>query len=296
MEQGKHSGMIYHRIRNIIKKLPPEMRKYQRSKSVNKTTSIPTELLSKAEVLRTLDATKNDKKRICQEMEACFPLLKFLLNAKKSATEIHQMFPHLSAYNGYMIRKSFTQLFPCCEPEPDFKGVLSKCLLYSSSKFMQVEDEYIKGFLRMFSSMPMRGLRRRIDGTLSISEEQLASPFIRWLAPNISIAEDLKTYKESLQNEQPHVVCSAMPFKAGPLFVIINRNICIDVQCSIHAIDTLFKSFAVFGIEIPVHMRMMMDFLACVLYKNMSHSSRATVNRLVAAFYEATKAEDTEMI
>lgn len=103
LEKGKHSGLVYHRIRNCIKMLPSDMHKYKRSVTNTVEAFIPTELLNKAEILRTVEPTKSEKKRICAEMEKCFPLLKLMLNEKKSITEIIQMFPHLQAYNGYVV-------------------------------------------------------------------------------------------------------------------------------------------------------------------------------------------------
>lgn len=102
MENGKNSGMVYHRIRNCIKDLPSHMHKYQRP-ATDTDEAIPTELLNKAEILRTVDPTKSEKKKICAEMEECFPLLKIMLKEKKGTTEIIQMFPHLQAYNGYVV-------------------------------------------------------------------------------------------------------------------------------------------------------------------------------------------------
>lgn len=65
---------------------------------------------------------------------------------------------------------------------------------------------------------------------------------------------------------------------------------------SIHAIDTLFKVYKVIGIKVPVELIMINDFLCCVLYKIISQSSRATVNRIAASFKEAAKAENVQLM
>lgn len=43
----------------------------------------------------------------------------------------------------------------------------------------------MRGLLRMFYKMPVRGLRRKADGTAAITEEQLAWPIVRWLIVSI---------------------------------------------------------------------------------------------------------------
>ncbi|XP_062715784.1 uncharacterized protein LOC115260973 isoform X2 [Aedes albopictus] len=102
-EKGKHSGLIYHRVRNVIKELPAEMHLYRRT-TAPRQVHVPTELLQKAEALRIVIATKHEKNRIATEMDECFPLLKLMLAENKSPTEIIRMFPHLVAYNGYIVR------------------------------------------------------------------------------------------------------------------------------------------------------------------------------------------------
>lgn len=96
----------------------------------------------------------------------------------------------------------------------------------------------------------------------------------------------------STVQDQPHIACIAQPFSNGPLFVIVNRQVSIEVPDTILAIDIFFKVFKVFGILVPTHLAMMMDFLECVLYKCKNHGSTKSVNKLVVAFREAAHAED----
>nr|XP_029718177.1 uncharacterized protein LOC115260953 [Aedes albopictus] len=291
MEKGKHSGFIYHRVRNIIKDLPSEMHRYKRT-SAPKEAHVPTEMLQKAEALRMVEASKHEKKRIAAAMDACFPLLKLMLNEKKGPSEIIQMFPHLLAYNGYLIHKSFLQLFPAVEASPDYKGVLAKGLLYSRDKFEQIEDDYIKGFLRILYKLPVRGLKRTIDGTPSISEEKMAASVIRWMNPTDNIENDLAQHVRSQIQFEPHILCVGQPLKTGRLFVVMSKQIIIAVLNSISALDVMYKSFKVFGIPIPSNLTMVVDFLECVLYKTTVRSTRKSVNSLAAAFKDAAHAED----
>nr|XP_029712422.1 uncharacterized protein LOC115257164 [Aedes albopictus]XP_029724642.1 uncharacterized protein LOC115264755 [Aedes albopictus] len=290
-EKGKHSGLIYHRVRNVIKELPAEMHLYRRT-TAPRQVHVPTELLQKAEALRIVIATKHEKNRIATEMDECFPLLKLMLAENKSPTEIIRMFPHLVAYNGYIIHNSFKKLFPAAEVSPDYKGVLSKCLLYSRDKFERIEDEYIKGFLRMLYQLPVRGLKRKIDGTPAVSEERMATPLIRWVKPMTNNDDDLADHVRSFLQVEPHIVCMAQPLQMGQLFVVMNNQIIVKVQNSISAIDIFFKSFKVFGLTIPSELAMMIDFLECALYHTVGHSSRKSVNLMAIAFKEVAHAED----
>lgn len=76
------------------------MRKYKRSKPCMET-SVPSEIVSRAQALRETDPT--DKLEICKEMEACFPLHKIFLQEKKSIAEILEMFPHLTEFKGLLV-------------------------------------------------------------------------------------------------------------------------------------------------------------------------------------------------
>lgn len=100
----------------------------------------------------------------------------------------------------------------------------------------------------------------------------------------------------AIGTDDPHVVCVAPKYKTGRYYIIIAKEVCIPVPNAIHAIDIWVKSFKVFGIPVPYSLSMIIDFIDCVLYKVLTHSSRVTVNRLVAAFREATNAEDIDVI
>ncbi|XP_021712148.1 uncharacterized protein LOC110680666 [Aedes aegypti] len=191
-----------------------------------------------------------------------------------------------------MIHKSALKLFPSMESSPDYKGVLAKCLLFSRHMFKQVEDEYIRGCLRILYKLPVRGLKRRSDGTSVISEEKLASSLVRWVKPNQNIDDDLAEHMTSLIQIEPHIACIAPPFKTGHYFVVMNRTVSISVLNSIAAIDILFKTFKVLGTPVPSNLAMVMDFFECVLYRTSGHSSRKSVNNLVQSFQDAAHAED----
>ena len=76
------------------------------------------------------------------------------------------------------------------------------------------------------------------------------------------------------------------------------KNVSLKISCCLEKRVVLLFEKSVFYlcIRVPPGMRMVMDFLACVLFKTSSHSSRVTVNRIAAVFHEAAKAEGTLMI
>ncbi|XP_058833584.1 uncharacterized protein LOC131695799 [Topomyia yanbarensis] len=138
-EKGAHTGMIFHRIRNVIKQLPAEKHKYNRG-TMPVEESVSTELVERAQLLRVMLASASVAEHICDEMDRCFPVLKLLLKEKKPVNDILDMFPHLCSYEGLVIRQMFERLYPNRTEGLKIEDVFSQCLSYSPSRFSRVED------------------------------------------------------------------------------------------------------------------------------------------------------------
>ncbi|XP_058830713.1 uncharacterized protein LOC131689535 [Topomyia yanbarensis] len=105
------------------------------------------------------------------------------------------------------IQHAFHRLLPTSKDEPDLKGALSKCLLYAENKFLLVEDEYIRGCFRIMAKLPSRGLKRLHNGAV-LSEQQLASPIIRWTTPQDDEEQAVQQYLEVTLEKAatPHIL------------------------------------------------------------------------------------------
>ncbi|XP_058812926.1 uncharacterized protein LOC131692712 [Topomyia yanbarensis] len=283
-EKGAHTGMIFHRIRNVIKQLPAGKHKYNRG-TMPVEESVSTELVERAQLLRVMLASASVAEHICDEMDRCFPVLKLLLKEKKPVNDILDMFPHLCSYEGLVIRQMFERLYPNRTEGLKIEDVFSQCLSYSPSRFSRVEDDHIRGCLRIISHMPIRGQKRTLVGCPTVGEEHSASILIRW------IGECLDTYVASPATDSKlHMVCVASPMKRGNYAVICEKKVIFETNNSIHAVEILFKCYAVLGVEVPPNFRMFWDFLACAIYNIIPHSQRTTVNRLVQTFIEVSRA------
>ncbi|XP_062533996.1 uncharacterized protein LOC134203027 [Armigeres subalbatus] len=262
------------------------MRKFKRAR-MDSHTAVDSAIVARARSLRSMEAA--EKSFVSKEMEACFPLHQMFLFEKKTIDDFADMFPYLIKFQGILIHQTFSRIAPACDPRPDYKGVLAKCLLYNSQRYINVEDEYIRALLRIYDQMPVRGVQRKLNRFPS-TEMHAVEHLVRWIKPTTN---GFDSYLESMSDEShPHIVCIAEPMKTGPLHVVLNRNVTVPVKTSIIAIDILFRSFTVFGVPVPSELIMLMDFLALVLYKTKNQSNRITVNKLAALFKEAAKAED----
>lgn len=89
----------------MIKDLPPEHRKFKRSKAGNEVGhSISSETVECAKMLAAIESIKGNAKQICEGMAACFELHKLMLIEKKNALDILNVFPHFMSYDGLLVR------------------------------------------------------------------------------------------------------------------------------------------------------------------------------------------------
>ncbi|XP_055543794.1 uncharacterized protein LOC129729311 [Wyeomyia smithii] len=176
-EKGPHTGLICNRIRNIIRQLPAEHHKYNRGQ-ISHIECVSTELVGRAQLLKVLDASASEADQICKEMELCFPLYKLLLKEKKSGTEILEVFPHLQSYDGLLIKQFYER------PEGlKLEDVLSQGLALAPTRFTTVEDDHIRGCLRIMSQLPIRGQKRTVAVSTSgvKNSERLSIKRVRFL-------------------------------------------------------------------------------------------------------------------
>ncbi|XP_062556747.1 uncharacterized protein LOC134221573 [Armigeres subalbatus] len=138
---GQHSGYIFHRVRNIIKGLPKEMKKYKRPDITNKAqNSVPTALVQRATDLAELYPDSQNNAEITRGMEECFPLHQLLLKEQKSVKDMLSTLPHLASYNGTMIHDAFYRLNPTAPKQLELASILGRGLLLTPGIFKEVED------------------------------------------------------------------------------------------------------------------------------------------------------------
>lgn len=298
---GKHSGYVYHRIRNIIKDIPDDQHKYQRPRSMeseNESSTSRAEILEqaqeRAELLKAKEPHSSAARFICEQMAACHELHLKMLRDKKGLDNILETFPHFRSYDGLVIHQAFLRHFPHCAQECKLKFVLSKCLFYVKHRYTEVKNAYIKGCLRLIAKIPSRGTGRSADATQDEIDLQMARPLIRWVPVIGNEKETLDNYlkTDETSNSDPHILCLAQPMENGSYVLIFGGKSIVKLKSAIHAIDSFFKCFTIFGVDVPTPLRMWYDFVACTVYKTIALSDRSTVNDEVAAFREVIQAEE----
>ncbi|XP_058828069.1 uncharacterized protein LOC131687979 [Topomyia yanbarensis] len=282
-EKGPHSGYIYHRVRNMIKALPKELKKYQRISGPEVANSVSNAILEKATQLSTVMASLEKYNEIKQGMDECFPLHKLLLKEKKGTKAIIQTFPHITSFKGRMIHAAFYRLNPTVAKDIDFTPILSQGLLLLPNSFKEVEDVHLRGLLRIFASLSKKGVHASGDMVWDSPEQLYAAPVIQW-------TQNLTDYL-ALAELTPHLVCEADKFKTGTYSVLMDGVIIMTDSSIRNVIDTFFKAFFVFGVPVPARLLMLEELMSILVYKTRNQSSRKTVNQIAMSINETLNAQ-----
>ncbi|XP_058838494.1 uncharacterized protein LOC131694093 isoform X3 [Topomyia yanbarensis] len=258
-EKGPHSGYIYHRVRNMIKALPKELKKYRRMPECAVADSVSNSILEKATQLSTIMASVENYTEIKQGMDECFPLHQLLLKERKGTKAIIQTLPHITSFKGRMIHDAFYRLNPVVAKDIDFTPILSQGLLLVPNSFREVEDVYLRGLLRIFSSLSRKGINESGNKVWDSIEQLYAAPIIQW-------TQNLSEYL-ALAGEVPHLICEAEMFKMGTYSIAMDGVIVMTDSSFRNIVDIFFKAFSVFGTQVPTRLQMLDDLLCILVYK-----------------------------
>ncbi|XP_058443606.1 uncharacterized protein LOC131425600 [Malaya genurostris] len=277
----EHTGLIHTHLRNSCKNLLPEQRKFTHSKKVVKHVGVCTEIIDLAEMCAKFGATSANYSTISKMMSDVHDLHMMLLNEKNDMAKILLVLPHLTSYNGRMIHMAYERIHGTSfNQKVDLRKVFAKGLMHNQHAFKEVSDDYIRGCLRIMIKLTRKGIKYKetMEPNIGI-ETELAAPLIRW----ISDSQSIQDYNAPVS----HIFCQSEKF-----FVYLSP--CAIIPCgkeSINAIDTFFRSFAVFNLRIPVNLLKIADFLDVFAYKIKSYSNRSTVQNLCSLFIESENAE-----
>ncbi|XP_062533242.1 uncharacterized protein LOC134202204 [Armigeres subalbatus] len=161
LEHGAHTGLIETRVSNMRKDVLPENRQFRRSKK--EKLFVDDEVNQVAAHLSALLPTSTNARQISEGMTLTFVLHKSLLHgeAGNKCDAIVEKFPHLLAYDGEMIIQAFQRIHQNSGTH-HLKVLLRTGLLLDESIWNDVEDEYIRGALRLMKSCPIEASKGNV--------------------------------------------------------------------------------------------------------------------------------------
>ncbi|XP_058448949.1 uncharacterized protein LOC131428907 [Malaya genurostris] len=227
--------------------------KFTHSKKVVKHVGVCTEIFELAEMCAKFGATSANYSTISKMMSDVHDLRltgsdMMLLNEKNDMAKILLVLPHLTTYNGRMIHMAYERIHGTIfNKKVDLRKVFAKGLTLNQHVFKEVSDvsgfsrslaTLIKGCLPIMIKLSRKGIKHKETMEPIIGIEAELAPLIRW----ISDSQSIQDYNAPVS----HIFC-----QSEDLFVYL--SLCAIIPCgkeSINAIDTFFKSFAVFNLRI----------------------------------------------
>ncbi|XP_058446494.1 uncharacterized protein LOC131427375 [Malaya genurostris] len=91
------------------------------------------------------------------------------------------------------------------------------------------------------AKLPSRGIKRKLDGKVSISEEQIASPVIRWINPQDNSIDAIQQYLNNNTQQASFIACLGTPMKRGKYFLIVGNELIFEPRNSVEAIDAFLN-------------------------------------------------------
>ncbi|XP_062533422.1 uncharacterized protein LOC134202454 [Armigeres subalbatus] len=151
--------------------------------------------------------------------------------------------------------------------------------------------EYIRGALRLMKKLSNRGIKRQCNMQNLSTDEMFALPLVRWASflrnEEVGYNELLAVKQAAMTSPiEPHIICVGDRYKRGNFYIIFNKHVAPCGTSSLRAIETLFKSFHVFALEVPVLLRKLNDLVAINVFNIMQSSTKASVNLLSAKYRE----------
>ncbi|XP_055605907.1 uncharacterized protein LOC129754071 [Uranotaenia lowii] len=285
-ETGDHSGLIYSRVRNIIKKLPTELKKYSRRKIIDPESMVTESMIQIADDLVEVFPNSSNKLFINMGMKKCEFLHASMLKYNRTPEEILEKFPHFKSYDGEMITLMYYMMKPTACRTINFLEICLKGTMLNNMTFREVEDVNLRGFLRLYKRL--RGpAKKNTEGEYSNVEELSVAEMIKWKT-------DVEEYLLSSSTQDPQIICNAPVFKAGDYYLIIGKQVVVKTASFVKIIDLFFKSLLVFGALERSNLKMINDVVSISIYKTLKTSRRKCVNEVCSMLKEAENVEDED--
>ncbi|XP_058811380.1 uncharacterized protein LOC131692502 isoform X2 [Topomyia yanbarensis] len=215
LDRGPHTGLIETRVSNMRKDLLPEDRLFRRTKKT--VIIVEDELVQLAAHLAALIPTATNARQVAEGMAQVHSLHKALLQ-ENNFHIIVKTFPHLLAYEGEMIIQAFDRIQTNIHALGDLQTLLRAGLLFDNASWSMVEDDFVRGALRLIKKLSNRGIKRTTVLENASMEEIAAAPLIRWksyVRTEIGFDEKLAVQQSSATIIEPHIICIADRYKRG---------------------------------------------------------------------------------
>ncbi|XP_055604721.1 uncharacterized protein LOC129752954 [Uranotaenia lowii] len=217
-----HSGTIYNHFRNLCHKIPSESKKFPRP---TKKDFVTDEVIEISQFLARMEENPDNRTYVKEYMVKCLPLLNTMLKQKKSPKSMVEAFPHLAGYNGEIILLMFDQIKSNANKHANFSNMCLKGLLYKPKSFCRIEDDNLRGLLRIWLHLNFQGIKRKAREGDDL-EEQLVSSLIKWVGEDeIVLQEHLAQVELDFirRNTYPsgHILCRATKFSIGQYYIYI---------------------------------------------------------------------------
>ncbi|XP_021708026.1 uncharacterized protein LOC110678841 [Aedes aegypti] len=291
LNTGCHTGLIETRVANMRKDVSPEDRKFRRAKI--KSIVVTEDQVSTAAHISALNPTPGNAKIIADGMAQAHDLHESLLQ-KKDENRLHSIidtFPHFLSFEGEMIIQAFDRLHEHPNNGPSLSALLRLGLLCDKTSWSQVEDDVLRGTLRLMKALSNKGVKRTSSLQNASLGELAAEPLIRWIPftarePGF---DELLAVKEIQPAGDPHIICAAEHFKKGNYYIALDKTIIPCGNSAVRAIEILFKSFDIFGVKAPVLLRKLDAMIASNVWRSKTSSKFKSVIDLSLRFQEFLK-------
>lgn len=286
---GCHTGLIETRVANMRKDVPPEDRKFRRGKK--KHIVVTDDHINIAAHISALSPTPTNAKAIADGMAQVHDLHESMLQ-KKAESKFHNIIktlPHFLSYEGEMILQAYNRLNEEPADGPSLNTVLRMGLLCDKTSCSEVEDDVIRGALRLLKVLSNKGVKRSSSLQNATLGELAAEPLIRWITfteTQPGFDELLAVKQSQTVSGEPHMICVAERFKKGNYYFVIDRTVVPCGNSSVRAVEIFFKSFRVFGVKVPVLLRKLDSIIATNVWRTANSSKYKAVTDLTQRFEE----------
>ncbi|XP_065082626.1 uncharacterized protein LOC135705004 [Ochlerotatus camptorhynchus] len=291
MNTGCHTGLIETRVANMRKDISPEDRKFRRVK--NKKIFVSEEQISIAAHISALSPTPANIKQIADGMLQAHELHESMLqkNTPTRYQDIIDTFPHFLSYYGERIIQAFDRLQKQPSNGPLLYTLLRVGLLCVKSSWFEVEDDVLRGALRLTKVLSNKGIKRSSSSQNACITALAAEPLIRWISFNHLEPgfDELLPVRQTQSVAEPHIICVAECFKQGNYYVLFKGSVIACGSSSVRAVEVLFISFVVFGTEVPVLLRKLDAMISVNVWGSKTVSKFKTVTDLSYRFKEYLK-------
>ncbi|XP_058448992.1 uncharacterized protein LOC131428951 [Malaya genurostris] len=216
LSRGQHTGLIETRVSKMRKDVLPENRQFRRTKK--ETIVLKDGCVQLAAFLSGLLPTPANARQISEGMIQTTDLHKLLLQKSKS-NEIVSTFPHLLSYEGEMVIQAFDRIHEKnIQDTGDLKMLLRAGILFDNSSWNMIQDDFIKGALRLMKKISNKGIKRTTGMENNASMEEItAAPIIKWIRfPHSEVGFDEMLAVKQLSSTigDSHIICAGeLPWK-----------------------------------------------------------------------------------